>query len=68
MEEHSQHGTQSFGGAALALLIAGIAVLVLACAKATTYSLRTMGLVILVALVLFFLAVEVWHPVDNNQR
>lgn len=68
MEEHSQHSTQTFGGAALALLIAGIAVLVLACVKATTYSLHTMGLVILVAIVLFFLAVEVWHPVDNAKR
>ena len=68
MEEQPQHGTQSSGAAALALLIGGIAALVLAGAKATTYSLHTMGLVILVAIVLFFLAVKVWRPVDNNQR
>ena len=68
MEEHSHHDTSTFGGAALALLIAGIAVLVLACAKATTYGLHTMGLVILVAIVLFFLAVKVWQPVDRAKR
>ena len=68
MEEHSHHATQTYEGAALALLIAGIAVLILACVKATTYNFHTMGLVILLAVALLFSAVKVWHPVDNKQR
>ncbi len=68
MEEQSQHNAPTFGGAALALVIAGVAVMVFACAKASTYSLHTMGLVILVAIVLLFLAVKVWNPVDSAKR
>ena len=68
MEEHSQHNTPTFGGAALALVIAAVAVMVWACVKASAYSLHTMGLVILVAIVLLFLAVKVWNPVDHARR
>ncbi len=68
MEEHSQNNAPTFGGAALALVIAGVAVMVWACAKATAYSLHTMGLVILLAIVLLFLAVKVWNPVDRAKR
>lgn len=68
MEENSQTGTQTFGGLALAMVIAAVAVLVLACIKATTYSFHTMGFVILVAIALLFGAVKIWQPVDNKKR
>lgn len=68
MEERSQTGNQTFGGLALTMVIVAVAVLVLACIKATTYSFHTMGFVILVAVALLFGAVKVWQPVDNKQR
>jgi hypothetical protein len=68
MEQHSQPGTQTFGGLALAMVIVAVGVLVLACIKATTYSFHTMGLVILVAIALLFGAVKVWQPIDTKKR
>ncbi len=68
MEEHSHTGTQTFSAAALALMVVGVALLALACVKATTYSFHVMGLVIFLAIVAFFLAVKVWQPVDHVKR
>ncbi|MBW4078927.1 MAG: hypothetical protein HIU84_10565 [Acidobacteria bacterium] len=68
MEENSQPSTQTFGGLALAMVIVAVAVLVLACIEATTYSFHTMGIVIFIAVALLFGAVKVWQPVDTNKR
>ncbi len=68
MEEQSQSGTQTYGGLALAMVIAAVAVLVFACIKATTYSFHSMGFVILLAVALLFGAVKVWQPVDTKKR
>ncbi len=44
------------------------AVLILACVMPATHSFDIMGLVILLAVALSFLAVDVWHYADNKKR
>jgi hypothetical protein len=59
-------GPSTYGGFALALVVAAVAIFTVTSIKVTSFSLGGVAAVLLLALALLFLAVAVWNPVEKH--